>query len=71
MVVEYIRYKIEKSKHNAFIDAYRKASEFLDKSAYCLGYELTHCEEEEENFILRITWTSTEDYVDFNRRTFK
>ncbi|HXL60313.1 MAG TPA: hypothetical protein VN959_06505, partial [Mycobacterium sp.] len=30
---------------------------------YCLGHELSHCEEEPERFVLRIHWTSTDDHL--------
>jgi len=56
MIIEYIRYKIEQAKQVAFVEAYQKAAEFLDQSISCLGYELSHCEEDKENFILRIEW---------------
>ncbi|MBQ0733561.1 antibiotic biosynthesis monooxygenase family protein [Aquimarina celericrescens] len=69
MVVEYIRYKIEKSRQNNFINAYTKASEQLHTSEFCLGYELSHCEEDPDNFILRIEWTSTDDHLNGFRKS--
>ncbi|MDJ0755143.1 MAG: antibiotic biosynthesis monooxygenase family protein [Ardenticatenaceae bacterium] len=63
MVVEYIRYRISSEKQNSFLEAYSKAASALDDSEYCLGYELSHCEEEPDRFILRIEWTSTEDHL--------
>jgi len=69
MIVEYIRYTIDNSRHNQFIEAYKNASEFLDQSEYCWGYELSHCEEDENNFILRIEWTSTEDHINGFRKS--
>ncbi len=69
MVVEYIRYKIDSERQNSFVDSYQKASTFLDQSNYCLGYELSHCEEEKENFILRIEWTSTDDHLNGFRKS--
>jgi len=69
MTVEYIRYKIDAPRQESFVEAYHKAAEFLDKSAHCLGYELTHCEEDPENFILRIEWTSTEDHLNGFRKS--
>lgn len=71
MVVEYIRYKIDKPRHAAFIEAYQNASSVLDASKFCLGYELTHCEEDKENFILRIEWTSTEDHLNGFRKSIE
>jgi len=52
------------SNHDSFIEAYSTASQFLEKSVFCLGYELSQCEEEKNNFILRIEWTSTKDYLE-------
>jgi quinol monooxygenase YgiN len=61
--VEYIRYRIPKERADAFIDAYRAAVVPLHASEYCLGYDLAHCEEEPELFILRIRWTSIDDHL--------
>ena len=69
MVVEYIRYKIEKARQDSFIKAYEEAAKVLDQSTYCLGYELTHCEEEPDQFILRIEWTSTDDHLNGFRKS--
>jgi len=69
MIVEYIRYKIENPNHNSFIEAYQKAAKYLDSSPYCLGYELTNCEENPDNFILRIEWTSTQDHLNGFRKS--
>lgn len=69
MIVEYIRYHIENSRQESFVEAYQNASEFLIKSEFCLGYELTHCEENKENFILRIEWTSTQDHLNGFRKS--
>lgn len=63
MVIEYIRYRIDETRREDFIDGYRTAAEALDDSPYCLGYELSHCEEEPDRFVLRIRWTSTEDHL--------
>jgi quinol monooxygenase YgiN len=63
MTVEYIRYRIDEARQAAFIADYRAAAESLDDSEYCLGYEMTHCEEEQDRFILRILWTSTGDHL--------
>jgi len=69
MTVEYIRYKINPEKQDDFVNAYAKASEQLDNSEFCLGYELSKCEEERENFILRIEWTSTNDHLNGFRKS--
>ncbi|NAS13846.1 antibiotic biosynthesis monooxygenase family protein [Poritiphilus flavus] len=69
MTVEYIRYKIEQARKDDFLAAYESASKQLDDSKYCLGYELTQCEEEPTSFILRIEWTSTEDHLNGFRKS--
>jgi quinol monooxygenase YgiN len=69
MVIEYIRYKIDSSRQESFIEAYQNASGFLRESEFCMGYELTQCEEVKENFILRIDWTSTQDHLNGFRKS--
>ena len=69
MTIEYIRYKVEPEQRNSFIEAYLKASAQLDNSEYCLAYELTECEEESGQFILRIEWTSTEAHMNGFRKS--
>jgi quinol monooxygenase YgiN len=54
MIIEYIRYKIAPEQRQAFIQAYVQAAVQLYNSKFCLGYELAECEEEQEQFILRI-----------------
>jgi 8-hydroxy-5-deazaflavin:NADPH oxidoreductase len=63
VAIEYIRYRIPKDSAEAFLDAYRAAVVALDASEYCLGYDLTHCAEDPELFILRIRWTSVDDHL--------
>jgi quinol monooxygenase YgiN len=63
MVVEYIRYKVTPEQREAFIQSYKNASEQLDSSEFCKAYELTECEEEAGQFILRIEWTSSEEHI--------
>ncbi len=69
MIIEYIRYDIPKEKKQDFLAAYENASKQLDDSEFCMGYELTQCEEEPTNFILRIEWTSTEDHLNGFRKS--
>jgi quinol monooxygenase YgiN len=45
------------------IAAYRKASENLQASPECLGFDLAVCEDAPNSFILRIRWTSTADHL--------
>lgn len=69
MTIEYIRYKIAPEQREAFIGAYKNASEELNASEYCIAYELTECEEEAGQFILRIEWTSTEEHLSGFRKS--
>jgi len=63
MIAEYIRYHVAADQREALIDAYRQAAAQLDAAPECLGYELSECEEEAGQFILRIEWTSTEAHL--------
>lgn len=69
MTVEYIRYKVTPEQREAFIQSYKNASEQLNASEYCKAYELTECEEEAGQFILRIEWTSTEEHLNGFRKS--
>jgi quinol monooxygenase YgiN len=63
MTIEYIRYRIDEARRDAFVAAYREAALALDDSPYCLDYELAQCDEEPDRFVLRIEWTSTDDHM--------
>ncbi|MBO2011245.1 putative quinol monooxygenase [Hymenobacter negativus] len=63
MVAEYIRYQVAADQREALLAAYRQAAAELDAAPECLGYELSECEEEPGQFILRIEWTSTEAHL--------
>ncbi|RYZ55708.1 MAG: antibiotic biosynthesis monooxygenase [Sphingobacteriales bacterium] len=63
MTIEYIRYKVDADQRSKFVDAYKNAAHQLDESIYCKGYELSECEEEEGQFMLRIEWTSSEEHI--------
>lgn len=70
MVVEYIRYTVsDKERREELIDAYRRAAIFLDQSPECLAYELSVCEEDESNAILRIEWQSSEAHLQRFRKS--
>jgi len=56
------RYKIASGHRQDFEQAYSRAQESLRTSPYCDAYELTHCHEERERYVLRIVWTSIEDH---------
>ncbi|WP_205856215.1 group II truncated hemoglobin [Phytoactinopolyspora endophytica] len=64
MVVEYIRYRIAESSAGEFEDAYRRAAVPLSRSPQCVDFELSRCEEDPEQYILRITWTSTQEHLE-------
>ena len=61
--VEIIRYKISDDQSKAFEDAYEKAGEYLKASPYCLGYHVLHGDDEPNNYIVTIYWTSKEDHL--------
>ena len=63
MIVEYTRYKIDEQRHSGFENAYKKAVEALETSSHCLAYELSHCTEDPDQFILRIEWDSKEGHL--------
>ena len=46
-----------------FEKAYGAASEYIKSPPHGLGYELTHCMEEPDRFILRIEWKSVEEHL--------
>lgn len=61
--VEVIRYSIPAGQSENFEKAYSDAAAYLKASEYCLGYKMLHGDEEPENFILIIHWTSKEDHM--------
>jgi len=61
--IEYIRYKISNERQKEFELAYERAQEALRRSSHCLDYELTHCIEKPEHYILRIEWDSLEGHM--------
>ncbi|MFB9837201.1 group II truncated hemoglobin [Actinoallomurus acaciae] len=63
MIVEYIRYRIDRQDAEEFEAAYGRAVVPLATAPQCVDYELSRCVEEPEWYVLRITWTSAEDHV--------
>jgi heme-degrading monooxygenase HmoA len=63
MIVEYIRYRIPSERQREFEEAYTNASRSLNASNYCQMYELTHCSEDPELYILRIEWDSVDGHM--------
>jgi quinol monooxygenase YgiN len=68
MIVEYTRYRIPEERREAFVKAYEEAARYLASSPACLAYELTHCEEEKDRYMLRIEWKSTEEHLEGFRK---
>jgi len=69
MIVEYTRYRIAGDRSAAFLEAYQDAARFLQESPHCISFELTHCVEEKDRFILRIEWKSTEEHLQGFRKS--
>ena len=63
MIVEYTRYKIDEQRRGSFEKAYKKAIEPLAASSHCLAFELSHCTEAPEYYVLRIEWDSEEGHL--------
>jgi quinol monooxygenase YgiN len=63
MIVEYIRYTIPEAQHHAFEAAYQQAQTALLASPHCLHYELAHCVEEADSYIIRIEWDSLDGHL--------
>jgi len=63
MIIEYIRYTIEENKQSEFEAAYARASVPLIAFTQCQAYELSHCVEEPQRYILRIVWDSLESHM--------
>jgi quinol monooxygenase YgiN len=63
MTAEYTRYRINQDQQPAFEEAYRAAQKYVQASPHCVGYELSHCTEEPERYVLRIEWASVEEHL--------
>jgi len=68
MIVEYIRYRIDEDRRQAFEDGYATAQAALLSSTHCRGWELTRCTEDPTQYILRIEWDSPEGHLQGFRR---
>ena len=69
MIVEYIRYTIAEDARVAFVDAYERAARALAASPHCLAYELSACDEDPSQYVLRIEWYSSKDHLEGFRRS--
>lgn len=67
--VEYIRYRLPEERSAEFLAAYAQAAALLATAPQCVDYELARCEDDFEHYILRITWTSTEDHLEGFRKS--
>ena len=67
MIVE--RYKIAEDRREAFEQAYGQAQASLQASPYGLAYELSHCVEEPDHYILRIEWDSMDGHLEGFRKS--
>lgn len=63
MIVEYTRYKIDENRHGTFEADYKRAVVSLGASSHCLAYELSHCAEDPNHYVLRIEWDSEEEHL--------
>ena len=68
MIVEYTRYRIPQDRRESFVGAYEQAAGYLSASQHCLAYELSHCVEEQDRYILRIEWKSVQEHLDGFRK---
>lgn len=64
MTIEYLRYRFPDGLGDKFEADYKAAIIFLKQSEYCIGCELSRCEEDPDRYILRIEWTSTKDHIE-------
>jgi hemoglobin len=64
MIVEYIRYTVANpARGEELHKAYAVVARQLDAAPECLSYELAHCEEDGNAWILRIEWRSMEAHL--------
>jgi quinol monooxygenase YgiN len=68
MIVEYTRYRIPEDRRELFVEAYEHAADYLSASPHCLAYELSHCVEDQDHYVLRIEWTSTQEHLEGFRK---
>jgi truncated hemoglobin YjbI/quinol monooxygenase YgiN len=68
VIVEYIRYLIERERAEAFGQAYAAAAVVLQRDPRCLSYEIVQGVEEPSHFVVRIEWSSLDDHLEGFRR---
>jgi quinol monooxygenase YgiN len=69
MIIEYIRYRVQPERADAFLEAYATAAEVLRGDARCLAYEVARGHEEPDRFVVRLEWTSLTDHLEGFRRS--
>ena len=67
--VEIIRYNVQQSQQTDFETAYIAAGKYLKASPYCLGYQVIHGNDEPDNYIVIIHWTSKEEHMSGFRKS--
>jgi len=63
MIVEYIRYSIDDGRAEPFVEAYRSVGEALEASEHCERYEVSRCNEDPTQHVVRIEWDSEEGHL--------
>ena len=63
MIVEYTRYKIDAKRGETFEGDYKRAGASLEASSHCLAYQLSHCTEDLDYYVLRIEWDSEDVHL--------
>jgi quinol monooxygenase YgiN len=63
MIVEYIRHSIDDGRAEAFAEAYRSPGEALEASEHCERYEVSRCNEDSTQHVVRIEWDSKEGHL--------
>jgi quinol monooxygenase YgiN len=63
MIVEYTRYRIDEKRRGTFEADYKHACASLDAASNCLAYELSHCREDADHYVLRIEWDSEDGHL--------
>src|SRR5690242_7887746 len=63
MIVEYIRYGIERERAEEFEQAYQRAALALDASEHCQRYEVSRCSEDPTQHVVRIEWDSEQGHL--------
>ncbi|HZG22952.1 MAG TPA: antibiotic biosynthesis monooxygenase [Chitinophagaceae bacterium] len=61
--VEIIRYNIPGASHASFEQAYTMGGKLLEASPYCTGYHINKGDDEPDNYIVTIYWTSKDDHL--------